>query len=85
MCLAWPQSKEPNILIPSPVIMTFFLPSRSEIIPAGSSMSILDRNQADTTRPTRTPEGSKLLASIGRKEDDRLIEIIILAPMIRSS
>jgi hypothetical protein len=48
-------------------------------------MNILERNQADTTSPTRAPEGSSLVARIGRKDDERLIPNSILKPMKRSS
>jgi len=60
-------------------------PTLSLMIPAGSSMKILDRNQAETTMPTITPDGSSSFASKGRKDDDRLIPIIMLNPTNRSS
>jgi hypothetical protein len=48
-------------------------------------MNILDRNQAETTIPTSTPDGSSSFASKGRNEDERLIPIIMLNPTKRSS
>jgi hypothetical protein len=53
-------------------------------MPAGNSIKNLERKKAETTKPTRTPEGSKLLANIGRKDEDKLIPIIILNPIKRS-
>jgi hypothetical protein len=74
----------PQKLMASPSTSILLLPILSEIIPAGNSMKILEKNHAETTNPTRTPEGSRLFANIGRKEEDKLIPIIILNPMKRS-
>jgi hypothetical protein len=56
------------------------LPIRSLIIPEGISRNILLRNHAETTSPTSTPEESRLFAKIGRKEEGRLIPIMMAKP-----
>jgi hypothetical protein len=75
----------PKKLKASPKTSSLLLPTLSEIIPAGISINILERNHEETTKPTRIPEGSRVFASIGRNDADRLIPVIILNPMKRSS
>jgi hypothetical protein len=54
-------------------------------MPAGNSMKILEMNHAETTRPTKRPEGSRSAASNGRNEPERLIPIMMENPMNMSS
>jgi hypothetical protein len=54
------------------------------MIPAGSSRKILEKNHAETTRPTNTPEGSSSSAKMDRKLEDRLMPVMMLNPMKRS-
>jgi hypothetical protein len=75
----------PNRLKASPKTSNLLLPTLSEIMPAGISMNILEKNHEETTKPTRTPDGSRVFAKIGRKDEERLIPVIILNPMNRSS
>ena len=69
----------------SPNTISLLLPTLSEIIPAGISINILEKNHEETTKPTRIPEGSRVFASIGRKDEDRLVPVIILNPRKRIS
>jgi hypothetical protein len=75
----------PNRLKARPKTSSLLLPILSEMMPAGISMKILEKNHEETTRPTRTPDGSRLLARMGRKDEDRLIPVMMLNPIKSSS
>jgi hypothetical protein len=68
-----------------PNIINLLWPTLSLIIPAGNSRKIRLKNQADVTKPTKIPEGSRSLAIIGRKLLDKLMPVINAVPMKRSS
>ena len=48
-------------------------------------MKMREINHAETTRPTKTPEGSRSCAKMGRKEAEKLIPIMIEKPMTINS
>jgi hypothetical protein len=75
----------PNKLNARPMTNNLLLPTLSEIMPAGNSIKILEKNHEETTKPTRTPDGSRVFANIGRKDEERLIPVIILNTIKRSS
>ena len=75
----------PNKLMASPRTSSLLRPILSEMIPAGISIKILEKNHEETTNHTRTTDGSRVFANIGSKENARLIPVMILNPMNRSS
>jgi len=59
MFVANAQSTGPKELRPMPKMRSLLLPSLSDNIPAGSSRKMRERNHAETTIPTSTPDGSR--------------------------
>lgn len=85
MISAVERTKAPTADKARPVTRSLRLPKRSAIIPDGSSVKILEMNQAEETNPTRTSEGSSSLAKSGRKAADKLMPIISVKAAMRSS
>ncbi|MDH5440375.1 MAG: hypothetical protein OEY31_07205 [Candidatus Bathyarchaeota archaeon] len=69
----------------SPPTKSLRLPTRSAKTPEGSSINILEKNQAEMTNPTRTPVGSSSSAKMGRKAAGSLMPMKSVKPTKISS